>query len=791
MKRLSIHNFKRMAELMLTFMLIAVMVPMPLNAAPDLEGHFAERYMRAFIAHGFVPTFADGTARPDHTISRAEFYTMINRAFGFTQLDVVGFVDVTPEAWYFQEISRAQAAGYILNGAEALPYKSVTREEAAAIISRITGLALFEAGAEQFSDVAPSAWSGGYIGAVVSAGLMNGYPDGTFRPYETITRAEAVIVLNRAMDRVRDVMNLPVLDFEGQITQPQIDTGFNQPSIHIIQQVQPVQPVLPAILEPVSPAFGNRAPRESDFGGFAQVISSSTFGGSIRDSRVIRGDVLVDTTSGTIRDLEVQGNLVFSERTSGTFTLTNVRVFGNIYVFGNPRITMDNSDARELIVNSSRTGTSVTLRRMSNISLARLFSAVSLSESNIHSRNDGFNNVVIESNFNRGARVTLAGNFNRVDVFERAVIRLDRGNIGRIVISSSADRSTVDIATSAIIDNADVSGAHTQFVGSGRIRAVDVRASGVTFNRRPDSTFGTLATNWWGHGDHNLRVQVVGRGNQVLRDAFVEISVVSLGTRHIVTSGWTDRNGNFDTWLPARWWDSNETYRISVRWGGQTITRNIRARDLGRTVRIDFPTGDYWWWYHPPSHNFFNLTVEGSVGTVAPGPQQAGSTVFIHTMGRPDHIFRGWQVLSGNVTLVNSQETHTHFVMPRGDVRIRANWELIPSGPPAEDMLDGGSLNVIIGAQQAAQIALDGIIPTNYITPTYVANRVNNAINATRVRGFASVVTDTGVRVTVTTFNLIPATSGVNGHLDVVVRLDLSGHDRTVQRINMVIPALP
>ncbi|MCL2564521.1 MAG: S-layer homology domain-containing protein [Defluviitaleaceae bacterium] len=811
MKKVFTGNFKRLTGLMLALIMLVSMAPMQLNAASDLQGHFAEQHMGAFIAHGFISIFPDGTARPNHTMSRAEFYTMVNRVFGFTDLDVVGFVDVTPDDWFFQEISKAQAAGYIIGGAEALPYRAVTREEAAAMVARLTGLTPFAAGADQFSDVNPSSWSAAYIGAAVAAGLMNGYPDGTFVPYGTISRAEAVIVMTRAMDRVRDIMDLPELNLDTPAQQPQIDIGAPSQPIVIVQPVQ--QPVQPIILEPLNPVIINRAPSESDFRNFAQVISWSSFGGG-RDSRSIRGDVLVDTISGTIRDLEVFGNLIFSERTSGNFTLTNVRVHGSIYVFGNPRITLDNSDARELIVNSVRTGTSVTLRRASDIPNTRVFSAVTLSESNLHNRHNGFSNVTIESNFNRSARVNLGGNFNRVDVFERAALRIDRGNVSRLVIGSGADRSSVDVASGAIIDNLEVSGVSTSFTGTGRIRSADVRVTGVTFNRRPDSNFGhAVAGNWWGVSnnwwtgrDHSVRVQVVGRGNQLLRDASVEISILERGIRHTIASGWTDRNGNFDTWVPTGWWwDSNDTLRIDVRWGGQSTSRNIRARDLGHTVRIDFPHGDWWWPpVHPPAPSEFFVTVNGSqlgAAQAGQGHRTVGSTVTVTTTGRPNHIFDGWQVTSGGpLTITNHRETTASFTMPNRNVTLTANWIPVPGQGSGitwdvDDIFDNPVPGVVLdGAIPAISSALSTFTASNSTTVNDVRNVILNAANAQRVRGFASGVTETGITVTVDNFNLTPATGSptpASGTITFTLTLQSSGVTRNLGTQNLTIPALP
>ncbi|WP_165452467.1 S-layer homology domain-containing protein [Paenibacillus thalictri] len=86
-----------------------------------------------------------------------------------------------------------------------LPDKTITRAEFTAILLRALGLRTPKAGtpAVSFADVAQINWYAAPIAAAVSYGLISGYEDGTFRPEGTITRAEAMVMLARAMDIVK------------------------------------------------------------------------------------------------------------------------------------------------------------------------------------------------------------------------------------------------------------------------------------------------------------------------------------------------------------------------------------------------------------------------------------------------------------------------------------------------------------------------------------------------------------------------------------------------------------
>ncbi|TAA72891.1 N-acetylmuramoyl-L-alanine amidase [Planococcus salinarum] len=79
------------------------------------------------------------------------------------------------------------------------PDYSVTREQAATLIGRALGLNGTER-KTRFSDVSSSSYSSGYIQSAVDKGIITGYPDGTFKPKQTMTRGEMAYLLSRAFN---------------------------------------------------------------------------------------------------------------------------------------------------------------------------------------------------------------------------------------------------------------------------------------------------------------------------------------------------------------------------------------------------------------------------------------------------------------------------------------------------------------------------------------------------------------------------------------------------------------
>lgn len=79
----------------------------------DISEHWAKDKITQWIQKGFVSGYTDETFRPDKSITRAEFMTLVNRTFGFNQKTEIEFSDTTDKDWYYEEIAKAQTIGYI------------------------------------------------------------------------------------------------------------------------------------------------------------------------------------------------------------------------------------------------------------------------------------------------------------------------------------------------------------------------------------------------------------------------------------------------------------------------------------------------------------------------------------------------------------------------------------------------------------------------------------------------------------------------------------------------------
>lgn len=171
-------------------------------AARDYVGHWAEDVIQKWLDMGYVTGYPDGTFRPEDYITRAEFVTLVNKAFGFEETAQITFTDVKEESWYYAEVQKAYREGEIIGVSKTLfaPENNITREQAAIIMVRLLDLEGSSRGAGVFSDSGQiSSWAREYVGAAADHGLLKGYEDNTFRPQNNIKRAEAVALLDRIL----------------------------------------------------------------------------------------------------------------------------------------------------------------------------------------------------------------------------------------------------------------------------------------------------------------------------------------------------------------------------------------------------------------------------------------------------------------------------------------------------------------------------------------------------------------------------------------------------------------
>lgn len=164
------------------------------------KAHWAYEYVDSLRKRGIVNGY-NGCFYPDRVINRQEFIKMIVCAGGlFTESSECEFGDVNKSDWYYRYIASAKNEG-IINGVDDVNFgvnQPITRMDAAVIAGRLLEkFGKLKATTQlRFTDAEAIAdYAQGVIGSLVKMDIISGYNDNTFKPSESLTRAEAAKII--------------------------------------------------------------------------------------------------------------------------------------------------------------------------------------------------------------------------------------------------------------------------------------------------------------------------------------------------------------------------------------------------------------------------------------------------------------------------------------------------------------------------------------------------------------------------------------------------------------------
>ena len=205
----------------------------------DLEGHWAQKEVEAAVASGWVDGYPDGSFKPEKSITRAEFTKMLLDAIHLTpDSETVAWMKahakmkdiwgrptaytpklydmsghwLTSQGWLDAALYSGMVVPDDYNGKNFRPEKAIARYEIALMTDRALGLVYPASqpveGELPFTDKEEILdWMKGYVNESVKAGVLKGYPDGSFQPNKTSTRAEAVVMIQRMLEEMEEGLN--------------------------------------------------------------------------------------------------------------------------------------------------------------------------------------------------------------------------------------------------------------------------------------------------------------------------------------------------------------------------------------------------------------------------------------------------------------------------------------------------------------------------------------------------------------------------------------------------------
>lgn len=206
------------------FLLVVGMAAVPqTQAKSDLTGHYAEKEMRALISKGILAGYGNGIYQPEKPVTRAEFAKLVVETlelhpadvamFSMAELTDEVFTDVPEDAWYFSYVYAAVKAGIVKGYPSNLfkPDNRISRQEMAVMIDRALDTRGITSRPATLTFKDKQTIGKDYIAAVeklVSLGVMNGYPDNTFKPLKETPRGQAAIVLDKIIKLISPSKNL-------------------------------------------------------------------------------------------------------------------------------------------------------------------------------------------------------------------------------------------------------------------------------------------------------------------------------------------------------------------------------------------------------------------------------------------------------------------------------------------------------------------------------------------------------------------------------------------------------
>lgn len=414
-----------------TFLLIAVMMVsgLPISghfasaqAGSDIAGHWAEPTLKEWISSGDISGYEDGSFRPDANITRAEWMHIVNGLFGFRTGRDVHFSDVPENAWFKQDIELALEAGYISGYSDGTikPNQPISRQEAAVMLSHLGQLPAYSSAVKNFKDPIP-AWSQGSVGAVIAAGWMNGYPDQTFGPKQYLSRAEAVIILERS---------------QYQITLAQNSTkAYNVPDSNYS-------------------AAGNYGPEVGE--------------------QTIKGDVKILASGVRLKNSRITGNVtIASSIGDGEVTLQGVTIDGELYVNGGGQnsVFLEDTIVSSMKVNKDDGQIRIVASGSSSIRNATVDSGASLEERQLTGK--GFESVTLSKLIPANNTVFLSGRFTTTAVYASGIhATLSSGRIDKLVADQEVNRVIVELEENTRIGLA-VIGSGVTIIGKGIVENYD------------------------------------------------------------------------------------------------------------------------------------------------------------------------------------------------------------------------------------------------------------------------------------------------------------------------------
>jgi hypothetical protein len=353
------------------------------------------------------------------------------------------------------------------------PNEAVTRAQLAVIIDNIFK---FTTKADMyFSDVNGSEWFADAVAKCSQAGIISGNPNGTFEPNKPVTREQAAKMIAEAF-------KLTAADADAYRT-------FADSSSIAAYAREYVSALYEAGYIAGFPG-GNYEPKKGLTRAEALKIIDNILDGIVSAKGTYTKDasksLLVNSKDVTLRNIEIAGDLYLAQGIGeGDVTLDGVKVDGRIVVLGGGEnsIKLNNTTVGgSLLVLKEGGKVRIVASGSTEIAKVQVASGAILKEDELTGK--GFGAVeVIE--FKAGESLVLDGDFDEVSIeVSDVTVEVTDGKVGKMTVGSKASYSFVKVAAGASIDMLTIN-ARTQVSGEGTVKEAVINADSVTMEKAP------------------------------------------------------------------------------------------------------------------------------------------------------------------------------------------------------------------------------------------------------------------------------------------------------------------
>ncbi|NMO96625.1 S-layer homology domain-containing protein [Paenibacillus lemnae] len=396
--------------------------------------------------------------------------------------------------WAEQKIQKWLDAEYLTGYQDGSfkPNQTVTRAEFVAMINRLFGYS--EQAEISYKDLAKQNWAYKDIAAAVQAGYVQGYENNTIRPNSPVTRQEAAVI-------VANILGVNPVDngILGQFSDAGQVASWSKTAVTSVIENNVMQGYPNRTFAPKKLLTRAEAVMLIDTAKFKydelKTVTYDTAGtfGPEEGQDVIEGNVIISTAGVILKNVEIKGSLTLAEGIGeGDVTIQNVKVHGdtNVQGGGANSIHLVDSVLVNVIVNKKDGSVRIVAQGSTQADNVIVQSAVKLEE--IDATGVGFTDVQLAKELSVNAQVVLNGTFDDVDIAAASIsVQLERGAISTLNVQESAGGTSVTLSSGSNVIKL-VLDAVAKLLGTGTISTAVVNdgAQDSEFAKAPNNLEG-------------------------------------------------------------------------------------------------------------------------------------------------------------------------------------------------------------------------------------------------------------------------------------------------------------